>query len=652
MTIETRTDPTIQPPLDNVEALSSPTDNKTHPLAWLTVETALYAAIFGLGMGLRLWQLGHYPLSDPEAQQSLLALSLLRGEGAETANHYSPLFVSLQSLFFLLFGTSDALARLPSALLGGGLILLPFTLRRHLGHRVCLMTAALLAFTPSSLYLSRTINGEIAVAVGALGLTSGFLNWSHSGRQRWFLLGVASLAVILTAGPMAYTLIVVFAIIIFIGRTHLKTGWANGLKHAAAPQGVVLTDEAGAALRDAATATEIYTIPNPALTGADEAADDTPITMTDSNVSQLRLAALFFIALLTVLSTTALLNLSGFSIMTASLGEWFSRFGVAPRNDAGFNAVFSLTIYEPLPVFGGLAGLTLVIMRGKFPATIFAGWFVFALLLDIPMGGRPSSSLILILVPLAFLTAFALAELWQNVEQHGVWGNEGILLVAGLTIAGFAYIGLTGWLVRTCAPEETACQLAWLQAIAGLALFIVIIIFFALISQVAVALRGAALVGVALGLLALVNIGWRLNYGPITHQMYQPLAGNTPSIELVNLVETVEIQSIRRVGDPKLIDITLAGVNSPALRWQLRDYSNLGEGNPRPTSLVITPTDTELAIESAYIGQDFALDNFWSPVGLAPKQLIEWLLYRSFSRPMSPFESKRAVLWLQLENQE
>jgi hypothetical protein len=332
------------------------------------------------------------------------------------------------------------------------------------------------------------------------------------------------------------------------------------------------------------------------------------------------------------------------------LGDWLSRFSFAPRTEAGFNAVFLLTIYEPLLVFSGLAGLTLVIMRGNFPAAIFAGWFVAALLLDVPMGGRPNSGLILVVVPLAFLAAFALAELWQNVRDYGSWGNEGILLATGLTIISFAYIGLTGWLSRVCGADDLACQYAWLQALAALVLFVVIVIFFGLISDLNVALRGAGLVGVALGLLVLVNIGWRLNYGPLAHQAYQPLAGIPASQELVMLSDTLTEQSARRVGDETLLDITMTGLFSPALDWQLRNYRHLSRGNlSSPTTAIITPPNTDLALEGAYVGQDFTLDALWSPVGLQTKELFQWLIYRYLENPTIPPQSNQAVLWLRLE---
>jgi hypothetical protein len=285
---------------------------------------------------------------------------------------------------------------------------------------------------------------------------------------------------------------------------------------------------------------------------------------------------------------------------------------------------------------------------------VFAGWFVGTLLLDLVMGGRPNSNVMLPLAPLIFLAAIALSELGEGVRRRGTWGNEGVLLVAGLVIAGFGYIGLTSWLIRTCAAEDRLCQYGWLQPVAALALFIVVVAFFSLLDNPASALRGAALAGVAVGLLTTIAIGWRLNYGPLMHLGYQPLAGIPPSTELVQLVDTLTTQSEIRVDDSTLLDTTLVSLDSPALRWQLRDFKHLRQVNAlsattATTAIITSPALSDgLDLGQAYFGQDFALDAVWSPVGLPPKTFLQWLIYRQVNdRP----QGNQVILWLRVDNQ-
>jgi hypothetical protein len=365
----------------------------------------------------------------------------------------------------------------------------------------------------------------------------------------------------------------------------------------------------------------------------------------------LRRAGIFFLVSLVILATAGLFNLSGLSVISGFLPDWLSRFSLQGRPDAGFNAVFLLTIYEQLLVLAGLAGLAYAILEKDLLKQTLGGWFVGLIILDLVMIGRPNGNVILPLVPLAFLAAVALAELWQGLQAEGSWGNEGLLLAAGLVISIFSYIGLTGWLTRTCAPEDTICQYVWLQPIASLGLLLIIAIFFGFLTQAGVAARGLALTGVAIGLLAALNIGWRLNFGPLMDLAYQPLAGVPASTGLVALTETLTRQSAERTGGQiTALDTTIAGVNSPSLLWRLRDFESLAQVNSAaeaaPTTAIITPANVELGMDQPYLGQSFTLDAIWSPVGMAPKQLIEWLIYRQGEpRP----QGNEVILWLRPE---
>lgn len=598
-------------------------------MTWLTVETLLYGLVLVVGLGLRLWSLRGYPLSAAEAEQSLAAWRLYYG-GQPEAELYSPLLLTLNTLTFFLFGASDATARLATVLLGSSLFLLPVLFRRQLGPVVPLLASFLLAISPAAIFLSRTINQEIGVAVGALMLIAGFFNWTETGGRRWLWMMAGGVAILLTAGPMAYSVLVVFGVILLIRLPAFKARISHAVR---------LSRAAGAAETK------------------EKEADEQEETDSQPNGEEIfppgvRRAGIFLLVTLLLLATTFTFNLSGFGMTAGFLADWLGRFGLQTRPEAGFNAVFLLTIYEPLLVVAGLTGLAFVLLRQDLLGVTLAGWFVGLLVLDLIMGGRPNGSIILLIVPLAFLAAIALAELGAGIRRRGSWGNEGIILAAGLVIAAFAYIGLTGWLARTCGPDDTLCQYSWLQPVAAVALFLVIVFFFGFINDVGTAVRGATLTGAAVGLLVTVGIAWRLNYGPLMHLGYQPLAGIPASTELVQLMETLTDQSESRVGDARLLDVTLAGVANPALRWQLREFDHLNQANSpqggAAATAIITPPGYEegLDLSQAYLGQDLALDAVWSPVGLPAKEFFKWLIYRQVDeRP----EGNRVVLWLRLE---
>ena len=593
-------------------AVPSPANDTTAttPPAWLTLEFVLYGLIFLLAVALRFWQLGAYPLNSVEAQPALAALALYLGQPIE-AQLYSPLLLTLNALSFLLFDHSDATVRIGPALLGSSLALLPLLLRRRLGPTATLTAATLLAISPTAVFLSRTLNGEIATALGAMLLLAGFFNWTATGQQGWLYTQAAGLATLLTSGPMAYSVLIIFALLVLVQWKAIKS----------------LSKQALAQMGDTNNK-EVQTLP----TG-------------------LKRAIIFFAVLLLLLATAGMLNLSGFGVTTSLFTDWISRFSLTPRADAAFSSVFLLTIYEPLLLIAGIIGATYAILSKDLLRQSLATWFFSALILDVALAGRPAGSVLLTVVPLALLAGLALGHLWDSLAAHGRWSNEGIILAAGLVIFSFGTIGLTGWLVRPCGPDDTLCHYAWLQSAAALGLFVVIVAFFWFIHGAGVALRGTALTGVVIGVIAAFSIGWRLNYGPLMHLAYQPLAGVPASTELVALADTLKSESLIRTGDEAMLDIATVNVTDPALLWQLRHFKRLSPTASLLTApgatAIITPVnetgDTNLG--EAYLGQDFALESAWSPVGLNAKDLLTWLIYRQL--PTAP-GGQRVILWFSL----
>ncbi len=610
-------DPTHPEPTPSADAVVF------QPLAWLTIEALLIALVAGLALALRLWNLDHYPLSDVEAGHSLTALRLSEGQLNETGS-YSPLLVSLTWLAFLLFSPTDAAARLVPALFGVALVLLPLTLRSRLGPATGLLTAALLALSPTALFLSRSANSEILVATGGLMMIAGFFNWADSGRRGWAYLLAGGAAIMLAAGPLAYSLLIIFGLIVGLQHRRFSQLWRQGL-----------------ALADPANAQPSPPTGDGAGTPADEPARLSP---------NVRRAGIFFAVALVLLTTAFTSNLSGFSVATGLFGDWLSRFSLEPRSDAGFNAVFLLTIYEPLLVIAGLIGLTFALLSRDLFKLSLVGWFVGAVVLDLAMLGRPVSSLILTVTPLAFLAALALTEFLTALRQHGTWANEGVILATGLVITTFGYIALTGWLDRVCSEGDAFCQYAWLQSVAAASLFLVVVAFFWFVhNDPAIALRGLAATGGVIGLLVAVGFSTRLNFGPLEHLAYQPLAGLPPSTEIRDLVETLTSESSFRVGDQHMLNLTLVG-STPSLLWQLRDFERISQVGTLTESAIgsavitLAPNEEDFSLGESYIGQGFALNTIWSPVGLPPKELLKWLIYRSTSQP--PQRATIAVLWL------
>src|SRR5215203_4001936 len=110
----------------------------------LSLEGALYLAVFLLALALRLLNLGAHPLNDAEARSALAVLAQLRGGAEAAAGSNSPAYFFFTYLSFFLFGASDATARLGPVLAGAALVLVPALFREALGRATALVMSLLL----------------------------------------------------------------------------------------------------------------------------------------------------------------------------------------------------------------------------------------------------------------------------------------------------------------------------------------------------------------------------------------------------------------------------------------------------------------------------------------------------------------------------
>ncbi|MYC96741.1 MAG: hypothetical protein F4X14_17375 [Caldilineaceae bacterium SB0661_bin_32] len=178
-----------------------------------TVEQALYALLFVLALGLRLYSLGDLnPVSPLEAAQIWPAwVDQSAGTPEERAfpeprPPASPLLYTIQrGLFLVTGGRSSFWARVPAACAGAALVLAAWALRRRLGRDGALMAAVLFALDPWLLSFSRLADGStLSILTGVLLLAALFDEREES-------LQVNRLAVVgglfLISGPLAWLLL-------------------------------------------------------------------------------------------------------------------------------------------------------------------------------------------------------------------------------------------------------------------------------------------------------------------------------------------------------------------------------------------------------------------------------------------------------------
>ena len=104
-----------------------------------SVEKTLYAVFFLIALFLRLIYLEKLPLGDLEAVNALQAFDIVSGNDYQVGSQ--PVLVSLTSILFTFFESSNFFARLIPALCGSLLVLLPPLFKKRTGQNEALILA-------------------------------------------------------------------------------------------------------------------------------------------------------------------------------------------------------------------------------------------------------------------------------------------------------------------------------------------------------------------------------------------------------------------------------------------------------------------------------------------------------------------------------
>ena len=172
-----------------------------------------------VAVALRLVSLDVWALGTDEARRAYDAYILYAGlpeaPGSDLPT-VAPLPLLLQAFGFFLFGVTDVTARLAPALLGLGLVPLAYALRPFVGRAAALGMAALLGFSPTLVYASRTADPEIAVAFFALLLVVAVLRAGLADGggvvRRWAVIAGAAAGALLASGPSAVTVLITLGV--------------------------------------------------------------------------------------------------------------------------------------------------------------------------------------------------------------------------------------------------------------------------------------------------------------------------------------------------------------------------------------------------------------------------------------------------------
>lgn len=532
---------------------------------------------FLTAIALRFIRLDVMPLTDTEATSALQALEITQGLKPVLGAH--PLYIlSAAVLFFLYGGGTDFLARFFPALVGSLLVFVPLLfVDERIKPRSGVILALFIALDPGLVALSRQAASPI-LAVTFLLLTLGFLN-----KNRINLAGIFA-ALVLLSGPS-----------IWLGILGLAIAWA--------------------------------------IHQALERRTSEPIILHPSR------GTFIFLFLSTFISAGTLFFIvpNGLSAALASIPAFISRWAVA-SDVPPTRLLFSFLVYQPL----GVVLVLIAIIRGWWTGSKriiqLSVWFLVALLLVIFLPSRDISDLVWVLIP---FWAMASIELTRNVDIFPDERAEvgGVVLLT-VFIWTFSWLDLSG-LAWTAVDSSQYLMRFWLligaMFLLALSLLLVAAGWSTRVAQIG-GVWGLALV------LGFLSLGGALGAAGLRGMVYPELwhPANLPAQSHL-LEATVSDMSEWGVGNDYSASVVIVGIDSPALEWLLREHQVTVAKTldiASTPAFVVTPQQDNLALASAYRGQDFTWRQTPSWAATLPKDWLRWVALREM-----PQTSETIILW-------
>lgn len=344
-----------------------------------------------------------------------------------------------------------------------------------------------------------------------------------------------------------------------------------------------------------------------------------------------------FVVTLFVAGTLFFIVPNGLSAAFSSIPEFFTRWTTVSDFPAS-RFLISLIVYQPLGILLAIMALIRGWRHGSQRIISLSLWFIVALLLAIFIPSREISDIAWALVP---LWALAALELTRNIHIFAEERNE-IISVVFLTafIWAFAWLDFSGmvWI-----PSGTREYLMRFWLLIGALLLIVISLLLVAAGWSIRTARIGGVWGLALVLGAL-GLGGTFGSAGLRGLDHPEIWWSSPiPIQADLLKASVSDLSEWGMGNDNMAPVVIAGLDSPALEWALREHQVQVVESLDVSSapyLVVTPLQNDPALSSTYRGQDFTWRKTFLWNETLPQDWIRWVTLREI-----PQTGESIILW-------
>lgn len=563
----------------------------------VTVEHALYILIVVVAAILRLPDLGTPPLSSFEAHEALAVWDQWQPV-SDSINVGSPLYFTLTGLISQVMGYSDEVMRLIPVLFGICLVFLPWFLRHRSGKLGALVASLLLAVSPTLTFTSRTAGGQSAALFFGFLIFIAWLRYQESAAGAWFYILLIAIAFGITTDPIFYGFLIP---LIFAWLAQAIIGPSLFLDNNVHRQRVRLPSR-----------------------------------------SEARTGSMIALGVFILVATTILLRPDGIGAAFDLVAQWLARFSLEADTQLWISPFLAILRYELVLLIIGLPAVFWAIRSDRSYPFLLAYWLVGSLLLLLLQRGVMANVVLVTIPGLLLIGTFTGAILGGIQDWRRLSFSMAILIASGII-----YVNLSRYGRLLDANQKSAGTYN---------ILLVIITLMATATLLAILWgwdKEVVKKGLLFGLLLIfvmvsLRTTWWLSRAGAndTHEL---LVTSASDDDLPLLATTIKDLSWQVDNSEQDVQI-LSSVESPALRWYLREFTNLEIGNALPrsmdTPIIITMDEQLPELSTGYIGSDFGHVRLNSPQRFLPADMLRWWLFRE---SLSQALEERVILWIRAD---
>ena len=551
----------------------------------------------------RFIRLHAWPLTDSEAEHALTA-AMNTQNGSDfwmmdfDMGTQSPLYNLMTRTLFQIFGASDLTARLAPALAGFFLLVVLLILYREDRAGLRLIWLFLLSFSPILLTSSRIANGAIFAAASLFPIFI-ILTWKDvRDASSPYLIMALFAGIALSTGSAVFKAVTSIALAFLVALLIQRDRFHEIVQ----------------------------------------------------KVSWTEIRKVFWL-----IPVVALLVLSGFGSslegmrgFARALEEWL--FGwVRPSGYSFLELTVFLFTSDPLIVLFGIFGSVRFWRKRDDPGWLISLWAISAWALLLIYPGRVPFDLIWVILPLSYLAAHGVLELFEavgdlrsNLELIGLLG----LLITFIASGALSLVAYGSGNVLTINPNNPNLVLFLFLALAVMGLSV--LVFFGVGWSWNVVLHATGILALVLSIAQGISTLWRLNYSREGHKVGDLWWQTVPSEGLPLLVQSLEHTAMAYSGQRDTLPIDLQDDASASMAWALRGFELVqGEvafGVEAPPVIIAQEDAASPFLPADYIGQSLGIRATRAWDSALPPELLKWWIGREVPVTIEPW-----ILWVRAD---